>query len=188
MAENRKAITNFKNCNAWSLQGIIKESELFLCVNKGRLKAKEKANICHCFPHSYLIGWNFKIPPRRKQILSLQLKTPLCPDTPKHPLGRWLQCGEEETLTGAHASVPALSLLPCRHLQGRSPDQSCQGGLHGQKGPVREVPFPGLPPFPGANPVKKKRKPKADYQQVFTRHINQIFIRGENVLLVHLAQ
>uniref|UniRef100_G1QVT2 U7 snRNA-associated Sm-like protein LSm11 n=1 Tax=Nomascus leucogenys TaxID=61853 RepID=G1QVT2_NOMLE len=35
---------------------------------------------------------------------------------------------------------------------------------------------------------KKKRKPKVDYQQVFTRHINQIFIRGENVLLVHLAQ
>lgn len=35
---------------------------------------------------------------------------------------------------------------------------------------------------------KKKPKPKVDYQQVFTRHINQIFIRGENVLLVHLAQ
>ncbi|XP_061473478.1 U7 snRNA-associated Sm-like protein LSm11 [Rhineura floridana] len=34
---------------------------------------------------------------------------------------------------------------------------------------------------------RKKRKPKVDYQQVFTRHINQIFIRGENVLLVHLA-
>ncbi|XP_007948119.1 U7 snRNA-associated Sm-like protein LSm11 [Orycteropus afer afer] len=37
-------------------------------------------------------------------------------------------------------------------------------------------------------PRKKKQKPKVDYQQVFTRHINQIFIRGENVLLVHLAQ
>ncbi|XP_054982717.1 U7 snRNA-associated Sm-like protein LSm11 [Sorex araneus] len=37
-------------------------------------------------------------------------------------------------------------------------------------------------------PRKKKRKAKVDYQQVFTRHINQIFIRGENVLLVHLAQ
>uniref|UniRef100_A0A4X2K1S8 U7 snRNA-associated Sm-like protein LSm11 n=1 Tax=Vombatus ursinus TaxID=29139 RepID=A0A4X2K1S8_VOMUR len=35
---------------------------------------------------------------------------------------------------------------------------------------------------------KKRQKPKVDYQQVFTRHINQIFIRGENVLLVHLAQ
>lgn len=34
---------------------------------------------------------------------------------------------------------------------------------------------------------RKKRRPKVDYQQVFTRHINQIFIRGENVLLVHLA-
>uniref|UniRef100_A0A8D0GNY2 LSM11, U7 small nuclear RNA associated n=1 Tax=Sphenodon punctatus TaxID=8508 RepID=A0A8D0GNY2_SPHPU len=34
---------------------------------------------------------------------------------------------------------------------------------------------------------QKKRRPKVDYQQVFTRHINQIFIRGENVLLVHLA-
>ncbi|XP_062977633.1 U7 snRNA-associated Sm-like protein LSm11 [Elgaria multicarinata webbii] len=33
----------------------------------------------------------------------------------------------------------------------------------------------------------KKQRPKLDYQQVFTRHINQIFIRGENVLLVHLA-
>ncbi|XP_058137458.1 U7 snRNA-associated Sm-like protein LSm11 [Dasypus novemcinctus] len=38
-----------------------------------------------------------------------------------------------------------------------------------------------------SQPRKKKRKPKVDYQQVFTRHINQIFIRGENVLLVHLA-
>ncbi|XP_066129251.1 U7 snRNA-associated Sm-like protein LSm11 isoform X2 [Saccopteryx bilineata] len=35
---------------------------------------------------------------------------------------------------------------------------------------------------------KKKKKAKVDYQKVFTRHINQIFIRGENVLLVHLAQ
>lgn len=34
---------------------------------------------------------------------------------------------------------------------------------------------------------RKKRRPKVDYQQVFTRHINQIFIRGENVLLVHLG-
>ncbi|XP_025069660.1 U7 snRNA-associated Sm-like protein LSm11 [Alligator sinensis] len=34
---------------------------------------------------------------------------------------------------------------------------------------------------------RKKKRPKVDYQQVFTRHINQIFIRGENVLLVHLA-
>ncbi|NXF77648.1 LSM11 protein, partial [Sclerurus mexicanus] len=34
---------------------------------------------------------------------------------------------------------------------------------------------------------RRKRRPKVDYQQVFTRHINQIFIRGENVLLVHLA-
>ncbi|XP_042308102.1 U7 snRNA-associated Sm-like protein LSm11 [Sceloporus undulatus] len=34
---------------------------------------------------------------------------------------------------------------------------------------------------------RKKQRPKVDYQQVFTRHINQIFIRGENVLLVHLA-
>uniref|UniRef100_A0A8C8S8Y5 LSM11, U7 small nuclear RNA associated n=1 Tax=Pelusios castaneus TaxID=367368 RepID=A0A8C8S8Y5_9SAUR len=34
---------------------------------------------------------------------------------------------------------------------------------------------------------RKKRRPKVDYQQVFTRHINQIFIRGENVLLVHLS-
>ncbi|KAH0629883.1 hypothetical protein JD844_012343 [Phrynosoma platyrhinos] len=34
---------------------------------------------------------------------------------------------------------------------------------------------------------RKKQRSKVDYQQVFTRHINQIFIRGENVLLVHLA-
>ncbi|XP_039221413.1 U7 snRNA-associated Sm-like protein LSm11 [Crotalus tigris] len=34
---------------------------------------------------------------------------------------------------------------------------------------------------------RKRQRSKVDYQQVFTRHINQIFIRGENVLLVHLA-
>ncbi|KAI1234171.1 U7 snRNA-associated Sm-like protein LSm11, partial [Lamprotornis superbus] len=27
---------------------------------------------------------------------------------------------------------------------------------------------------------RRRRRPKVDYQQVFTRHINQIFIRGEN--------
>ncbi|KAM3664564.1 U7 snRNA-associated Sm-like protein LSm11 [Ammospiza maritima maritima] len=39
----------------------------------------------------------------------------------------------------------------------------------------------------GRSQPRRRRRPKVDYQQVFTRHINQIFIRGENVLLVHLA-
>ncbi|XP_029439261.1 U7 snRNA-associated Sm-like protein LSm11 isoform X2 [Rhinatrema bivittatum] len=36
-------------------------------------------------------------------------------------------------------------------------------------------------------PGGKVKEPRVDYQQVFTRHMKQVFIRGENVLLVHLA-
>ncbi|XP_073511392.1 U7 snRNA-associated Sm-like protein LSm11 [Phyllobates terribilis] len=35
-------------------------------------------------------------------------------------------------------------------------------------------------------PGKKKQKP--DYQRVYTRHIQQVFIRGESVLLVHIPE
>ncbi|KAM8971879.1 LOW QUALITY PROTEIN: U7 snRNA-associated Sm-like protein LSm11 [Pelodytes ibericus] len=31
-------------------------------------------------------------------------------------------------------------------------------------------------------------KEKVDYQQVFTRHLNQVFIRGENILLINITQ
>ncbi|MEE6478252.1 hypothetical protein FKM82_011793 [Ascaphus truei] len=34
----------------------------------------------------------------------------------------------------------------------------------------------------------RHRHPKVDYQQVFTRHMKQVFIRGENILLVHLVE
>ncbi|XP_005993125.1 U7 snRNA-associated Sm-like protein LSm11 isoform X2 [Latimeria chalumnae] len=40
----------------------------------------------------------------------------------------------------------------------------------------------------GSEKRKKKRKPKVDYQQVSTRHLHQLFIRGENVLLVQVGQ
>ncbi|KAM4747882.1 U7 snRNA-associated Sm-like protein LSm11 [Rhinophrynus dorsalis] len=33
----------------------------------------------------------------------------------------------------------------------------------------------------------KRKKEKVDYQQVFTRHMKQVFIRGESILLVHLS-
>ncbi|XP_030067513.1 U7 snRNA-associated Sm-like protein LSm11 [Microcaecilia unicolor] len=39
-----------------------------------------------------------------------------------------------------------------------------------------------------SGPGGKDKKPRTDYQQVFTRHLKQVFIRGENVLLVHIAQ
>ncbi|MGH0124679.1 UNVERIFIED_CONTAM: hypothetical protein FKN15_033331 [Acipenser sinensis] len=35
---------------------------------------------------------------------------------------------------------------------------------------------------------KAKDKPTVDYQQVHCRHVNQLFIRGENVLLVNLLE
>ncbi|CAO2642629.1 U7 snRNA-associated Sm-like protein LSm11 [Lemmus lemmus] len=57
---------------------------------------------------------------------------------------------------GARAPSPP----PCRHLRGRGPGLSCQGGLHGQRGPVREAPFPGPPPFHGAHPEKKRESPR----------------------------
>ncbi|XP_078509848.1 U7 snRNA-associated Sm-like protein LSm11 [Lissotriton helveticus] len=36
--------------------------------------------------------------------------------------------------------------------------------------------------------LTRPHRPKVDYQKVHTRHINQMFIRGENILLVHLAK
>ncbi|XP_069510024.1 U7 snRNA-associated Sm-like protein LSm11 [Ambystoma mexicanum] len=36
--------------------------------------------------------------------------------------------------------------------------------------------------------LTRSHRPKVDYQQVHTRHINQMFIRGENILLIHLAK
>ncbi|XP_056373333.1 U7 snRNA-associated Sm-like protein LSm11 [Hyla sarda] len=42
----------------------------------------------------------------------------------------------------------------------------------------------------GAMPKRRtrRRKEKIDYQQVFTRHMKQVFIRGESVLLVHVPE
>ncbi|MBN3302504.1 LSM11 protein, partial [Amia calva] len=40
----------------------------------------------------------------------------------------------------------------------------------------------------GVQPRTGQAKPRVDYQQVHTRHINQLFIRGENVLLVNLQE
>ncbi|XP_075066253.1 U7 snRNA-associated Sm-like protein LSm11 [Mixophyes fleayi] len=37
-------------------------------------------------------------------------------------------------------------------------------------------------------PRTKGPKEKIDYQQVFTRHMKQVFIRGENILLVHIPE
>ncbi|KAJ1128595.1 hypothetical protein NDU88_006972 [Pleurodeles waltl] len=36
--------------------------------------------------------------------------------------------------------------------------------------------------------LTRPHRPKVDYQKVHTRHINQMFVRGENILLVHLAK
>lgn len=35
---------------------------------------------------------------------------------------------------------------------------------------------------------KSETKPKVEYGRVHTRHVNQLFIRGENVLLVNIHQ
>ncbi|XP_078406659.1 U7 snRNA-associated Sm-like protein LSm11 isoform X2 [Cetorhinus maximus] len=35
---------------------------------------------------------------------------------------------------------------------------------------------------------KKKARPRVDYQQVSQRHVKQLFIRGENILLISLMQ
>lgn len=37
-------------------------------------------------------------------------------------------------------------------------------------------------------PHKSETKPKVAYGRVHTRHVNQLFIRGENVLLVNIQQ
>ncbi|XP_065411225.1 U7 snRNA-associated Sm-like protein LSm11 [Chrysemys picta bellii] len=86
------------------------------------------------------------------------------------------ECGMQKFLSGAEEKKTTNDNL---HLAGRNkadlPSRTAQtegtsaGGANAKGQP------------------RKKRRPKVDYQQVFTRHINQIFIRGENVLLVHLA-
>ncbi|XP_072447224.1 U7 snRNA-associated Sm-like protein LSm11 [Chiloscyllium punctatum] len=40
----------------------------------------------------------------------------------------------------------------------------------------------------GKQKRKKKSLPRVDYQQVSQRHVNQLFIRGENVLLISFVQ
>ncbi|XP_063301421.1 U7 snRNA-associated Sm-like protein LSm11 [Pelobates fuscus] len=39
----------------------------------------------------------------------------------------------------------------------------------------------------GKKQQTRHRKKKVDYQQVFTRHIKQVFIRGENILLINIG-
>ncbi|XP_077105914.1 U7 snRNA-associated Sm-like protein LSm11 [Ranitomeya variabilis] len=54
---------------------------------------------------------------------------------------------------------------------------------------------PGRKETPDCQPGRKEtpdcqpgRKEKPDYQRVYTRHIHQVFIRGESVLLVHVPE
>ncbi|XP_015272938.1 PREDICTED: U7 snRNA-associated Sm-like protein LSm11 [Gekko japonicus] len=107
------------------------------------------------------------------------------------------------------ADLPGLSCDPrtlgrkARSARGRS-EEHCEAKKHSSKERARsyslprafgkEVDLPGrISHTEGTSASstrgrsRKKQRPRVDYQQVFTRHINQIFIRGENVLLVHLA-
>lgn len=43
-------------------------------------------------------------------------------------------------------------------------------------------------PHAGHQENTKQCRTKVDYQKVFRRHLSQLFIRGESILLVHLAQ
>ncbi|KAM5170698.1 U7 snRNA-associated Sm-like protein LSm11 [Mantella aurantiaca] len=58
------------------------------------------------------------------------------------------------------------------HAQGRSTDVQDQGqsGTSGDNPKLRT----------------RRQKEKIDYQKVYTRHMKQVFIRGESILLVHL--
>ncbi|XP_073441254.1 U7 snRNA-associated Sm-like protein LSm11 [Dendrobates tinctorius] len=59
----------------------------------------------------------------------------------------------------------------------------------GRKEPERKEERPESQPGRKEKPGHQQRKKeKPDYQRVYTRHIQQVFIRGESVLLVHVPE
>ncbi|MBN3317619.1 LSM11 protein, partial [Atractosteus spatula] len=86
------------------------------------------------------------------------------------------------------------------HTAGRQLRRSPRKKACGDPGKEREGPGPGgaqdtapghcprTEPESGTQGGGRHPKPRVDYQHVHRRHVNQLFIRGENILLVNLEQ
>ncbi|XP_068134388.1 U7 snRNA-associated Sm-like protein LSm11 [Hyperolius riggenbachi] len=78
-----------------------------------------------------------------------------------------------------------------------APPQRSAGRRSSSRDPRRSVrsrdkrspdPVQGRSGTTGDKSKERTRKQKIDYQKVFTRHMKQVFIRGENILLIHLPE
>ncbi|OCT86263.1 U7 snRNA-associated Sm-like protein LSm11 [Xenopus laevis] len=87
---------------------------------------------------------------------------------------------------GSHDPAKGRPAGPAETLTAPPSKKSTQPSERAAGPPVE----PGPQGHSGNRPKQRRRnrKEKVDYQQVFTRHLKQIFIRGENVLLVHIAE
>ncbi|XP_064181274.1 U7 snRNA-associated Sm-like protein LSm11 [Anguilla rostrata] len=85
-------------------------------------------------------------------------------------------------------SAPPLRRSPRKGVGGYPRGSRADRGGPGRDREVQEAGAKG--PNSGAENRSSKNEPgpRVDYQRVHTRHINQLFIRGENILIINLQQ
>ncbi|XP_048399241.1 U7 snRNA-associated Sm-like protein LSm11 [Stegostoma tigrinum] len=102
-----------------------------------------------------------------------------------------------EKLEGAKAEQDGSKNLTCALKTGLTqatsdtlnPSAQNEGGdLDLSKGNTKEMNLVFRTLTGGKKKQRKKSLPRIDYQQVSQRHVNQLFIRGENVLLISFMQ
>ncbi|KAM9311517.1 U7 snRNA-associated Sm-like protein LSm11 [Gastrophryne carolinensis] len=89
-----------------------------------------------------------------------------------------------ETQTAAEKTPLAA---PTPHAGSSDRKSSCRDPGRSSHPPAKGFP-PHVQDSDKAKQRTKQQKEKPDYHKVFTRHMKQVFIRGENILLIHLPQ
>ncbi|XP_040201008.1 U7 snRNA-associated Sm-like protein LSm11 isoform X1 [Rana temporaria] len=104
-----------------------------------------------------------------------------------------LQESELQSSTKTQSAVektPGISLPHHKAPYGQSKDRrtSVQDPSRSAQGRSTAVQDQGQPGISGDKPKLRTRWPKEkiDYQKVYKRHIKQLFVRGESIVLVHL--
>lgn len=104
-----------------------------------------------------------------------------------------LQESELHSSTETQSAVektPGISLPHHKAPYGQSKDRrtSVQDPSRSAQGRSTAVQDQGQPGISGDKPKLRTRRPKEkiDYQKVYKRHIKQLFVRGESIVLVHL--
>nr|XP_033783440.1 U7 snRNA-associated Sm-like protein LSm11 [Geotrypetes seraphini] len=96
---------------------------------------------------------------------------------------------EKETKLSVPQAEPVCERTTCEDKMQRQLGRESEMPHDCERTKPRVTAGPELRPSERSSiPGGKDKKPPKDYQRVFTRHMKQVFIRGENVLLVHIAQ